>query len=84
MVRPSGPPELTVTRLAPPGSYKQHHRLLYRGSLSLPDADLILDGTDQPTFTVLVLMFSSRYCFYSSPTSHFAGITLRVFTGVSS
>ena len=29
---------------SPPRSYKQYHRLLYRGSLSLPDSDLVLEG----------------------------------------
>lgn len=39
-------PAFNIIQPTPPRSYKQNHRLLYRGSLSLPDSDLVLDGKD--------------------------------------
>ncbi|KAF8525984.1 hypothetical protein BU17DRAFT_83487 [Hysterangium stoloniferum] len=38
------PPALNIVQPTPPRSDKRYYRLLYRGSLSLPDSELVLDG----------------------------------------
>ncbi|KIJ51398.1 hypothetical protein M422DRAFT_244574 [Sphaerobolus stellatus SS14] len=45
---PTVVPRFNVIQPTPPRNYKDQHRLLYRGSLSLPDSDLVLEGI---TFT---------------------------------
>ena len=52
---PATPSAIDVEPPTPHLSYKQHHRLLYRGSLSLPDSDLILDGTHQSPISAYYL-----------------------------
>jgi hypothetical protein len=68
----------------PPRSHKQYHRLLYRGSLSLPDSDVILDGTGQPPTTIQILILSFRNCFHSPCTSHLSDVTLGISASVGS
>jgi hypothetical protein len=77
-------PAFNIIQPTPPRSYKLHYRLLYRGSLSLPDSDLTLDGIDELLLRCPQTYIFSRDHIRSASAAYFSHVTLGISIGLSS